>query len=91
MAKAPTSAPVGAVDPTTTVETEACIAVTSPAGPRWRLGRQFGREAVTFDEAELAEIGKPRGLDADEALEVLRGDPMLSVVSGRRPKAASAG
>lgn len=89
MAKAPTPAPQGDVDPATSVETEPCIVVTAPGGPHWRLGRQFGREAVTFDEAELAALGEPRDLDADGALTALRADPLLAVVPDRRPKRAT--
>lgn len=84
MAKTPTPKAEGSAD--TTLDTEACVSVTSPAGPHWRLGRQFGREPVTFNEDELEAIGKPRGLDAEKALGVLRDDPMLAVVPDRRPK-----
>lgn len=90
MAKTSPSATEGAADPATSIETEPCVAVTAPAGPHWRLGRRFGREAVTFDETELTEIGKPRGLDAEGALAELRADPMLAVVPDRRPKAPAA-
>lgn len=85
MAKTPTLKAEGSAD--TTLDTEPCVSVTSPAGPHWRLGRRFGREAETFDQDELATLGKPRGLDAEGALEVLRADPMLAVVPDRRPKA----
>ena len=85
MAKTPTLKAEGAAD--TTLDTEHCVSVTSPAGPHWRLGRQFGREPVTFDDDELEAIGKPRGLSGAGAYEVLRADPMLAVVPDRRPKA----
>ncbi len=90
MAKTSPSATEGAADPATSIETEFCVAVTAPAGPHWRLGRRFGREAETFDEAELAALGLSRGIGAEDALAVLRADPMLAVVPDRRPKAPAA-
>lgn len=88
MAKAPISN--GANTTQATAETEACLRIIAPAGPHWRGGLQFGREAVFLGEAELAAAAKAKGLTADEFGALLSSDELLAIAPARRPKIAAA-
>jgi hypothetical protein len=86
MAKSPITPP----DAETTTETEACLRITAPAGPHWRGGLQFGREAVCLGEAEVAAAAKAKGLTADEFGALLSSDEALAIAPARRPKIVAA-
>jgi len=86
MAKAPITPP----DDETTTETEACLRIAAPAGPHWRGGLQFGREAVFLSEAELEAAAKAKGLTSDAFGELLSSDPLLAITPARRPKIVAA-
>lgn len=85
MAKAPITP-----DAETNTETEACLRITAPAGPHWRGGLQFGREAVFLGEAEVAAAAKAKGLTPEEFGELLGSDPLLAIAPARRPKIVAA-
>ena len=86
--EAPTSAPDGATDTARPMET--VVRVTSPGGPHWRAGRQFGREPVVLTEADIEAMAKAKGVEPDEIAKALIADPQLSVLPRRAPIAAAA-
>lgn len=90
MAKAPISTTVETTTTDAASQTEACLRITAPAGPHWRGGLQFGREAVFLGEAEAAAAAKAKGLTADEFGELLSSDPLLAIAPARRPTIVAA-
>lgn len=87
MAKAPTPAPNGAPDPAR--PTEPVVRVTSPGGPHWRAGRQFGREPVDLTEADIRAMAKEKGVEPEDIAKALTSDPHLSVLPASRPITAT--
>ena len=87
MAKASTPAPDGATD--TARPMEPVVRVTSPGGPHWRAGRQFGREPVDLTEADIAAMAKAKGVEPDEIAKALLSDPQLSVLPRSAPITAA--
>ena len=82
-----TPAPHGATD--TARPTEPILRVTSPGGPHWRAGRQFGREVVELTGADLEAMAGAKGVGPDEILRSLFFDDQLSVVRAERPITAA--
>lgn len=83
MAKAPTQAPDGATD--TARSPEPVLRVTSPGGPHWRAGRQFGREPVELTKADVEAMAEAKGVEPDDIVKALIADPQLSVLPPSRP------
>jgi hypothetical protein len=80
MAKTTPPAPDGATKPS--------LRVSSPGGPRWRAGRQFGREPVDLTEADVEAMAMAKGLTVEDIVRALTSDPQLSVVPEMPPATA---